>query len=185
VEKYDGKTFYDAKLKEIADKYIEGLRVQKAALSKELYYEYQIEWQKGIVLRYEALCELYENYDFLADNPDFIGTYVAQLESQQHIYNGYLAVEEDISKQTSSDEFEWYVDSSGYNACCQLTNNTEYTFGIIFEMAFYDKNNVLFETNTGYVSEVKPGETYIVKIYISDARKVDHFNWVSYYEYIK
>ena len=48
VEKYGDKEFYNAELKAIVDKYIEGLHAQKDALKKEMYFEYQIEWQRGM-----------------------------------------------------------------------------------------------------------------------------------------
>ncbi|MBR5280507.1 MAG: tetratricopeptide repeat protein [Clostridia bacterium] len=185
VEKYADKTFYDANLKAIAEKYIEGLKVQKEALKKESKWEYQIEWQKGIVLRYEALNELYKNYDFLTDNADFIGTYIADLEDQQHILNGYNAIEADLTEQMTADDFQWKLSKGGYNIYCTLKNNTEYTFGLFIDVSFYDSDKVLFETNTGYVEEVKPGESYVLEVYISDADRVENFGWTTYYDYVK
>lgn len=185
LEKYSDKTFYDAALKEIADKYIEGLYVQKEALKKDVIWEYQIEWQRGLVLRYEALTDLYKKYDFLSDNPEFVGTYVADLEDQQHLLNGYNAIEADLTEQMNAEDFSWGLSKGGYNIYCTLKNNTEYTFGMFIDVSFYDADGVLFETNTGYVEEVKPGETYIVEVYISDASRVERLGWITYYDYVK
>lgn len=185
VEKYGDKEFYDAELKTIADKYIEGLYAQKDALKKEMYWEYQIEWQKGLVLRCEALNDLYKNYDFLTDNADFIGTYIADLEDQQHLLNGYNAIEADLTEQMNAEDFTWQFSDSGYNIYCTLKNNTEYTFGLFVDVSFYDADEVLFETNTGYVEEVKPGESYVLEVYISDADRVGRLEWSTYYDYVK
>lgn len=185
LEKYSDKTFYDTALKEIADKYIEGLYVQKESLKKDAIWEYQIEWQKGLVLRYEALTDLYKKYDFLSDNPEFVGTYVASLEDQQHLLNGYNAIEADLTEQMNAEDFSWGLSKGGYHIYCTLKNNTEYTFGMFIDVSFYDADGVLFEKNTGYVEEVKPGETYIVEVYISDASRVERLGWVTYYDYVK
>lgn len=185
VDKYSEKPFYDETLKEIADKYIEGLHVQKEALQKDATWEYQIEWQKGVVLRYEALVDLYNKYDFLSENAEFIGAYVAELENQQHILNGYNAVEADLTKQMTAEDFEWNLSQSGYNVYCTLKNNTEYTFGLFIDMSFKDEDGIIFETNTGYAPEVKPNDTYVLEVYISDADRVANFDWNTYYEYVK
>lgn len=185
LEKYSEKTFYDAELKALADKYIEGLHVQKEALKKDARWEYQIEWQKGIVLRYEALTDLHNKYDFLSDNAEFIGAYVAEVENQRHILNGYNAIEADLTEQMNAEDFTWKLSKGGYNIYCTLKNNTEYTFGLFIDVSFYDADKVLFETNTGYVEEVKPGESYVLEVYISDADRVENFGWTTYYDYVK
>lgn len=185
LEKYSDKPFYDTTLKNIADKYIEGLYIQKDALKKDEKWEYQIEWQRGLVQRYEALTDLYNKYDFLSDNPEFVGTYVADLEDQQYLLNGYNAIEADLTEQMNAEGFSWELSKGGYNTYCTLKNNTEYTFGLFIDVFFYDANGVLFETNTGYVEEVKPGETYVVDVYISDANRVENLGWTTYYDYVK
>ena len=101
-----------------------------------MYWEYQIEWQRGMVLRCEALVDLYNKYDFLTDNAEFVGTYVASLEDKQYVLNGYYAIEEDIGKQTEAEDFSWWIDADDYSFYCTLTNNTEYTFGTFFDISF-------------------------------------------------
>lgn len=184
LEKYSKMTFYDNNLKEIADKYIEGLHVQKEALKKDTRWDYQIEWQRGLVLRYEALVDSYEKFNFLSDNPEFVGIYVADLEIQQYILNGYNAIENDLNEQMNSESFSWELGRGGYSIYCTLKNNTDYTFGMYVEVSFYDINNVLFETNTSYIQEIKPGDTYNVEVYISNASRVDRFEWNTYYDYV-
>lgn len=185
LEKYSDKTFYDDELKEIADKYIEGLYVQRDALKKDETWEYQIEWQKGIVLRYEALNKLYTNYNFLSDNAEFVGVYVVGLNDQQYILDAYNAIEADLTKQMNTEDFTWYLSKSGYNIYCTLKNNTEYTFGLFIDISFYDADGVMFESNTGYVEEVRPGDSYVLEVYISDADRVENFVWTTYYDYVK
>lgn len=184
LEKYEDKTFYNEDLKEIADKYIEGLHVQKESMDKEIYCEEQIEWQRGLVLRYEALNELYKKYDFLTENAEFIGTYIASLEDQQYVLNGYYAIEDDIGAQTSAEDFTWWLDDEDYSFYCTLTNNTKYTFGTYFEFGFIDADGVVFETNTAYIDNITPGMTYVVEVYISDPDRLEQFTWFNYYDYI-
>lgn len=71
--RFETAEFSDSQLADIAKKYIDGLNLQKEALSAAHVWEAQVKWQEGLVYRLEALKALYNDYDFLADNKeDFV-----------------------------------------------------------------------------------------------------------------
>lgn len=183
VGKYTNATFYDPALESIADKYIEGLNVQKNGLKKEYIYQRQIEWLRGITIRYEALSELYSDYNFLSDNAEFIATYVAQVDNQKALYKAYCAIEADVSEQINSDDFSWYVGDN--EVTFTLKNNTEYEFTTTFELSFYDADNIMYESGSDTIENVKPGTAYSVSIYIYDENRLDGIDYQNYYSNVK
>ena len=182
IESFVNEEFYDSKLKELALKYIEGLNIQKEALNKELEYEYQIDWQKGIVMRYEVLNELYEEYEFLKDNSQFVATYVSGLEEQQNLLEAYEAIEKDLTSQTS-DDMEW--DYDGVNLNHTFKNNTEYGYSTVWDITYYDENDTIVGTESTYIENVKSGNSYVVSFYVPNPEKVDHYTWSNYYTDVK
>ena len=181
IDKYRNATFYDPALKEIADKYINGLDIQRESLKNDTTYGQQIEWQRGIVYRFEALADLYHNYGFLEDNQEFIGTYVLQCEDQRSLLDAYDALEEDIGSQANADDFEWTLDESNYEFFCTLKNNTKYKFSTIFKVSYYDADNVIFETEEAYIENIMPNDSYKVSLYISEPENIAGFTWENYY----
>ncbi len=183
VGKYANAIFYDSTLKSLADKYIEGLNVQKDSLKKEYFYQQQLEWLRGITIRYEALSELYNDYGFLSDNAEFIATYVSQVDNQKALYNAYCAIEEDISAQINSDDFSWYIGDN--EVSFTLKNNTEYEFTTTFELSFYDANNVMYESGSDTIENIKPGTSYSGSIYIYDENRLDGIGYQNYYSNVR
>lgn len=183
LESFKDKEFYDAELKKIAEKYIKGLETQKESLSKEYEYEYQIEWQRGIVYRYEALKEAYDKYGFLKDNNKFVGTYISRYEDEKNLLEAYDAIEEDIGTQTKSEDFSWYYDD--YEFYCTIKNNTDYTYSTVFEIFFYDEDNVQFDSGTAYIENIKPNSSYKVSFYLSNPNNLHEFTWYNYYDDVK
>ena len=184
VEKFKDETFYDKELKKLADKYIEGLNIQKEALKKEFIYEYQIEWQKGLVYRCEVLKALHDNYNFLTDNADFIGTYVSQYEDHKTLLDAYYAIEEDIAAQFSNvDHNMWTLGDDEFY--CTLKNNTKYEYSTTFVVDFFDSNGIMFESSETYIENIKPGSSYVVSLYIEDSYRLETFHWSNYYDDVK
>ena len=183
IEKFKNEEFYDSKLKKIAKKYIKGLNIQKESLTKEYEYEYQIEWQRGVVYRFEALKDAYENYGFLKDNEKFIGTYISRYEDQKKLLDAYDAIEADIDSQVNSDDFMWYV--NGNTMTCTIKNNTKYTYSTVFEYYFYDKNDTLFESGEAYIENIKPNSSYDVNVYISNVGRLYYHSQNNYYTDVK
>jgi hypothetical protein len=185
MEKFKNATFYDSNLQALAMEYVDGLSIQKDALKKEHEYEYQIEWQRGLVKRCDVLNTLYNQYEFLNDNVDFVGVYITQYDDQKNLLEAYDAIESDISTQTNSDNFEWTLD--GHYLSCTITNNTSYQYSTVFDFYFYDSNNTMFESNSVYIEGIKPGSNYIVSVYIEDISRFDgsKSEWYNYYSDVK
>ncbi len=182
VEEYKDATFFDENLKTLAIKYIDGLNMQKDALGNDNFSEVQIEWQKGIVARYEVLRDLYEQYDFLSDNTDFIAIYVSACEDQQNLLRAYEALDDDIASQMNSDSFQWYI--SGNEVYWTLKNNTNYTYSTTFNITLYDANNVVFDEATDFIENIPAGSSYTVSFYVSDPGRIGSFDWNNYYDAI-
>ena len=188
LERFSNMTFYDARLKELADLYLKGLHAQKDALEEEYEADYQIGWQAGLVYRYESLKLLYEEYEFLADNKDFIATYVMNYEPQKDLLDAYRAIEDDIHAQTSSADFDFgcdfsYTGDSG-TVYCTLKNNTPHTYSTVFEFSFLSGDNTLFYSNTAYIENIKPGSSYVVEVYVDFTHCATEdfiWNWNNYY----
>lgn len=183
LEKYSEQTFYDLTLKALAEKYIEGLHTQKGALDEALMSDMQIEWQRGIVSRYEVLRDLYDNYGFLRDNQNFYGIYVANCERMQNLLTAYHELEADIAQQTDTEDFHWYIDGS--KVYCTLKNNTKYQYSTAFELTIADSDDVVIAHQTVYVDNINPDETYQVIAYVNDPQNVAGLDWNNYYTDVK
>ena len=177
VEKYDNEEFFDGDLKILAQKYISGLHTQLKSLDADLQSDYQIEWQKGLVEREEVLCVLYEKYDFMKDNKDFEGTYVANLEEDQNLLVAYQAVDSDLGRQFDINEWSY---KSNYLSCT-YKNNTRYSYSTVFDFTFYDKNDTIIDNRSVTIENVKPGDNFVVSVYVAYPTKVDHWIWQYYY----
>lgn len=183
IEQYESEIFYDPALKAICDKYIGGLHTQQEALKKTHNSEIQVEWQNGLVSRYEALRDLYNEYGFLEDNSDFVGTYILQCDNQRALLDAYNAIEQDISTQVNAEDFMWNVTATGIS--CTIKNNTEYQYSTTFEMSFIDENGVIFETGSDDIENIFPGNSYEVSIYVSDPDRIFDAQWSNYYSDVK
>ena len=180
LEEFADATFYDDELKSIAEKYIEGLYLQKEALSAEYEFEYQSNWYRGKVYREEALVALYENYDFLTDNNDFIASYIYQYEDDLAFITAFDVIEEDIDNQLG-DGIDWTIYTDTGEAFFYVTNNTEYTYSTVFDLLIYDSDNVLIESDSVLIESIAPGVTYEVSWYISDPDEAMYMSWSNYY----
>lgn len=181
LEEFKDLEFKDEKLKELCSKYLEGLNTQKESLTKEHEYERQIKWQEGLVARYEVLKDLHDNYDFLSDNKEFVGTYVSKCEDEQKLLKAYNEIEEDIGNQMSAKEYSFVGDLDENKISTTLKNNTSYTFSTIFEITLLDKNKTILDTITIYVENIKPNTSYDVSSYVSDLDKAEDVDWENYY----
>ena len=131
LEPFRNSTFFDKELQSLDQKYIKGLDLQLSSLTYDYYYEYQRDWNTGLVARYEVLNSLYEKKGFMKDNADFVGEYVKQLSYQQHWLEAFNALEadghEELDAKCTSSYVEFY-----------LKNNTEYTSDQVFDVVFWE-----------------------------------------------
>lgn len=178
--KFENATFYDDTIKELSALYLKGLHEQEEALKSEIQSDYQVAWQQGIVHRYEALKRLYEEYEFMADNMDFVGTYVMKYDSQKGLLDAYIAIEADISAQTSVEDLpiDFKFSNKQGTMSYTLVNNTAYTFSTVFEYTFLSDDGTIFYNSNAYIENIKPGNSYVVSIYIDGKNcKTNNFNW--------
>jgi len=185
IEKFKDATFYDDVLKEIAESYIYGLYVQRDALAKEYYYEYQIEWQRGMVIREDALYKLYNDYNFMTDNKDFVTVYIVDYGDSKKLLTAYETIEADLDAQLKGGGIlvEW--DEYRRSVSFTLQNNTQYTYDTVFEFDFVDGNNTLIESDNVYIRNIKPYSSFVVTAYISNFYNVKTYYYHNYYEDVK
>lgn len=182
LEQYRKATFYNVEIGRLAKKYLEGLDKQLAALNYEYYYEFQLKWYEGMVKRYDVLISLHKNYGLMSNNQDFVGTYIKQYEDVKRTYNGIVALEK-MFDDYYSDESYSYIRQSGRYVILTHTNITEYTFDGIWVFTYFDRNDTKIKELTVRVDDIKPGETFEVKVYNSDAWNT--IDWYNYYDDIK
>ncbi len=169
LDKYEDATFYDSHLQELATQYVEGLHTQQEAVAYNQEGEYQVKWQQGLVLRYEVLTVLYNDYGFMSDSADFIATYVRQYDDAKALLTAYEQIEDDIETQTSASDFDFTVDYAGYDGgyySFTLKNNTQYTYSTVFKFSFLTPDNTIFYSNDSFIENVQPGNSYIVSVYV-------------------
>lgn len=163
LQDYTSAEFSDEQLGEIAEKYLKGLGLQKESLSMMHAWESQIGWQEGFVYRMEALNDLYEEYGFLADNKDFVATYILAYDQEAARLRAYYSLEDDIGSQMGSDDFSAYW--SDHDCCFDFWNNTAYQFSAVFEIKIFDRNKNLIKQTEVPVENIRPDTGYTISIY--------------------
>lgn len=181
LEPFRNSTFFDKELQSLDQKYIKGLDLQLSSLTYDYYYEYQRDWNTGLVARYEVLNSLYEKKGFMKDNADFVGEYVKQLSYQQHWLEAFNALEadghEELDAKCTSSYVEFY-----------LKNNTEYTSDQVFDVVFWEdaEHARILDTVTTTMTNIGAYQEYIVRVYVLSVVKGRYYvNWHNYYSNIK
>lgn len=180
LEKYSNEVFYNSDLADIADKYIKGLHSQMEYFDVFYLCEQQIVWYTGIVLRCEALNELYKNYDFMTDNKEFIDAYITSLEEKQEFLKKCKAVDADIIAQSETEDFGWFIDEEQKVLYSTMKNNTEYTLDLIFRVSLLDENEVVYESYSTKAENIEPGKEYTVGVPVSDVDRLSVYEWDYY-----
>lgn len=175
-------SFYDETVSEAAAKYICGIDKQKEALGKtEVYSEFQLLWDEGAIMRYEALGALNEALGFMDGNADFEASYILGLDDLNRRHEAMLAIEADIVAQTQE-----YIEASspdgGYSFSFTLMNNTDYAFESVFEFDMLREDGTIIESVQTMVSP-QPHSPYTVTAYVSDNSWVN-FNYNNWYNNI-
>lgn len=180
LEKYRSADFSSETVKNSCTKYLEGLDTQKAALGEAFKSDEQIEWQKGMVLRYEALGELYKETGFLATDDDFVSNYIAGLDKEKKLLAALEALEADIDSQTEriANEETW----TDYSVSFEVENNTDYQFDTAWECSLKNESGTVTENSTCQVDNVKPHSRYTVTFYFTNPDSgYGGFDWNNYY----
>lgn len=180
LEKYHSADFSSETVKNSCTKYLEGLDTQKAALGEAFKSDEQIEWQKGMVLRYEALGELYKETGFLATDDDFVANYIAGLDKEKKLLAALEALEADIDSQTDriANEETW----TDYSVSFEVENNTDYQFDTAWECSLKNESGTVTENSTCQIDNVKPRSRYTVTFYFTNPDSgYGGFDWNNYY----
>ena len=180
LEKYRSADFSSETVKNSCTKYLEGLDTQKAALGEAFKSDEQIEWQKGMVLRYEALGELYKETGFLATDDDFVANYIAGLDKEKKLLAALEALEADIDSQTDriANEETW----TDYSVSFEVENNTDYQFDTAWECSLKNESGTVTENSTCQIDNVKPHSRYTVTFYFTNPDSgYGGFDWNNYY----
>lgn len=180
LEKYRSADFSSETVKNSCTKYLEGLDTQKAALGEAFKSDQQIEWQKGMVLRYEALGELYKETGFLATDDDFVANYIAGLDKEKKLLAALEALEADIDSQTDriANEETW----TDYSVSFEVENNTDYQFDTAWECSLKNESGTVTENSTCQIDNVKPHSRYTVTFYFTNPDSgYGGFDWNNYY----
>lgn len=163
LEKFKDAEFYDAELKELCDKYLEGLELQKEGCNEKTAADQFAKIEGGRIMREEVVADLYEKYGFCADNPDIIAACVTSLPEHKKTYNAFLEIESDIGQQVTGNTYT-VEGVSDNEADVTFMNNTKYSFDGSLECFFLDANNNVVYNYVAYVSGVKPHESYTYRI---------------------
>lgn len=180
LEKYRSADFSSETVKNSCTKYLEGLDTQKAALGEAFKSDEQIEWQKGMVLRYEALGELYKETGFLTTDDDFVANYIAGLDKEKKLLAALEALEADIDSQTDriANEETW----TDYSVSFEVENNTDYQFDTAWECSLKNESGTVTENSTCQIDNVKPRSRYTVTFYFTNPDSgYGGFDWNNYY----
>lgn len=179
LQEFETAEFSDSQLADIAKKYIDGLNLQKEALSAAHVWEAQVKWQEGRVYRLEALKALYNDYDFLADNKDFVAAYILTYDQEASRLRALNSLEDDIGTQLESDSLHVYW--SDHDCCFDFWNNTAYQFSSVFEIKIFDRNKNLIEQQECEVNDIRPDTGYTVSIYLEKPWEADSWVINNYY----
>ena len=186
LDTYRNAVFFDKNIQEQAAKYLMGLDMQLASLTYDFYYEYQDGWYTGLVERYEALDYLYTNYEFMKENPDFVGVYINQLEYYEGWLTAFRAME-----TTGHIEKDWKFTSNYVEI--YFKNDTPYTSSQVFELTFWgDEEQTKYLGNTSVtLCDIGAYSEYKVRAYYTTEAKESFYSsgvwvhWSNYYQEIK
>lgn len=182
LESFRDAEFSNAAIEKTCARYFEGLDIQKDALSKSQTWEHQVEWQRGYVYRLEALNSLHQDCGFLSDNPEFVGSYISKYDDEKNKLDAYDAIEADLSSQGESFEYQWDDNEMSF----VVSNNTEYEYSTLWEVAFKDESGIVTETSQALCEHVKPHSSYVVRVYFSHPDSgFGGTDWNNYYTDIK
>lgn len=172
LSKYKDEDFYDKDLKALAVKYINGVQLQKNALS-EVEGGQQIKHYQGFAERLTALKSLTDKYGLLKDNEDYIATYYNYADKAVENYEAIKAIEKDLDQLKNVDSD--YVDD--FTQRFVLKNHTKYSYDLSMSFTFYNSQKIAIDQYSTIYENIEPNQTRYLDFYWpSDAVS---FNWAS------
>lgn len=167
VKKYDLGQFYDIELKQIA--------TNLSASYKLIYDSYQnVSLSVAQANNYEAqakLCQafktLYEKYDFLKDDSDFVKMYVESIKTAETMAKASVLIKNDVDEQLkylSNTGTPWYKEDN--NIYFTATNNTQYTYSLEMHVTYNDQDGTGYYTDS-QSAKLAPGESHTYRFTIN------------------
>ena len=178
LEQFRNASFFDKEIQKQAKKYLSGLDSQNKAFNYEYYYEYQRDWNTGLVARYEALDALYREYNFMADDYNFIGEYINQLPHYQNWLKAFNKLEKDGHHMVK----DMYC--TRYYVELYFKNDTEYRSSQVFNLTLWNyEHTTQLGTVSTTIENIQPNQEYTVRIYVPSSADNGYWvdNWDNYY----
>lgn len=181
LDKYRNAEFYDDRLKELADMYLKGLDEQKSVAGQVLYADEQIMWQTGRVDRLTALNSLYEEYNLLQDDEEFVAAYILSFDEDRKLLDAYNDIENDLMSQVGENSENLKASFDGTDVTLEFTNNTPHEYSIGADFTFYDSNGTVNSQNSITTPIIKPGSTYNLTVYVPSYDTFYGFEFETFY----
>lgn len=161
--------FYDERLEALANDYLDGLDKQEESLNMEYPHERNIMWQEGMVMRFEALEKLYNEFNIFSNCNSFVDDYISDLENQRRILQQLNDINDDLQHQVDNDEIVFEL-KDDWTGILRFTNNTEHSYDIIVHFSFFSEDLVDGEASGirvfdsfGSMSNVRPNSTFNIE----------------------
>ena len=177
VGKYSEESFYDARLADIALRYINSVDRLRSAYSYDDMGDIVLNSLEASSVRYAALNELYENYGFMADNMEFVELFVDQNPVYQRTYKAVAEIMADFESQVEQLNHPDLVAEDAEKLTLTFVNNTSHTFGLIYGLTVYDVHDIVYD-ETFYdlpVDRVDPGAAYELSLDLKHPEKYWRF----------
>ena len=163
LKDYDHRYFQDEKLRDYALRYLDALQQQYDARSEIYKSERDLALDDARLLNYEILNGLYRDYQFMADNVQFVGEFVGELPSMRQFNASLHEVYADMHSQidrTATWPEETYFPS---HYSTDYRNNTGHTISLRFFYYIYTWNQHRYLEDSSYtINDVPPMTNYKV-----------------------
>ena len=169
LKDYDHRYFQDQKLRDYALRYLDALQKQYDARSEIYKSERDLAIHDAKLLNYEVLDGLYRDYQFMADNVQFVGEFVGELprmrEYNASLHEVYADMHGQIDRAATWPEETHFP--SHYSV--DYRNNTDHTVSLKFFYYIYTWNGERYLEESSYViNDIPARSNYKVRMYEPD-----------------
>lgn len=169
LKDYDHRYFQDQKLQGYAMQYLDALQKQVDARSEIYQSERDLASNDGILMNFEVLNNLYQDYDFMADNVQFVGEFVGELPHMRDYNTALHEVYQDMHNQIDR-AATWPAETNRpYNYTTDYRNNTRHTISLRFYYYVFTWNRGRYLGEKGYtIADIPPQTNYKVTLMEDD-----------------
>jgi len=163
LKDYDHRYFQDQKLRDYALRYLDALQRQYDARSEIYKSERDLAINDARLLNYEVLDGLYRDYQFMADNVQFVGEFIGELprirEYNASLHEVYADMHRQIDRTAT-----WPAETNyAYRYTTDYRNNTQHTISLQFFYYIYTWNRQRYLEESGYaINDIPPQTNYKV-----------------------